>query len=89
MSASAIESSRFAVYCGDGHYLAEFSQVHHNAPRQRRGVPATVVEASTGPLERALQLSRREAVGALHAVRRAGLSAWLVLHPEAVGGVAA
>ena len=66
--------NRFAVYCGRGVYVT--------------GVQALQTSTSfihTGPVEKALAASRRVAIGALHEARRAGLTAWLVRHPERAG----
>ena len=71
-------SARFAVYCGAGVYVRAVSL--------DRQTNLPVVE--TGALHGALPVSRRVAVGALHAARRAGLSAWLVQHPARAIGAA-
>lgn len=74
LCASNDPDNRFAVYCGGGVYVNGVSLQNKQ----------TVIE--TGPLSGALNASRRVAVGALHAARRAGLNAWLVQHPAAAVG---
>lgn len=71
-------STRFAVYCGSGVF------VHAVSLDLETKLP--VIE--TGSMSGAMCVSRRVAVGALHAARRAGLRAWLVQHPARAVGVA-
>lgn len=66
----------FAVYCGNGSYIQTI--MHSGA--------GGYIE--TGPKSGALCLPRRVAVGAVHTVRRSGLSAWVIRHPDNVGVVA-
>ena len=63
--------NRFAVYCGAGVYVSHVS--HQNKSR-------SVV--STGAICSAMAATRSVAIAALHTARRAGLSAWIVRHPE-------
>lgn len=68
--------SRFAIYCGSGVYV--------QSVKLDTATKLPVID--TGSVHGALCASRRVAVGALHAARRAGLRAWLVQHPaRAIG----
>lgn len=62
----------FAVYCGAGVYVQAVTHSNNHGFIQ------------TGPQCGALAVSRRVAIGALHAARGAGLNAWLVRHPARV-----
>ena len=72
-------SARFAVYCGGGVYVQSVTL------DQSTLLPVVC----TGAVHGALCASRRVAIGALHAARKAGLNAWLVQHPARVVTVAA
>ena len=72
-------SARFAVYCGGGVYVQSVTL------DQSTLLPVICTGAAHG----ALCASRRVAIGALHAARKAGLNAWLVQHPARVVTVAA
>lgn len=74
---SADLSARFAVYCGAGVYVQAVSL----------DTQTKLPVIDTGSVHGALCASRRVAVGALHAARRAGLRAWLVQHPARAIGV--
>lgn len=71
-------SARFAVYCGGGVYVQSVTL------DQSTLLPVIC----TGAVNGALCASRRVAIGALHAARKAGLNAWLVRHPARVVTVA-
>lgn len=71
--ASSRDPEKFAIYAGGGSYLSGV------AVRNIGGESVNV--ASFDKLEKSVSLARREAVAACHAVRRAGVSAWLVRHP--------
>lgn len=70
------EPRKFAVYCGDGIFLSSLSK----QPDGRVSFGRDTARAYT----------RAAGVEALHIVRKAGRSAWLVPHPGSLrGGVAA
>lgn len=74
-SEKANACERFAVYGGQGRYLVK----HDGAiGRDGRGNLTSQEFATFGPAAQALTLPRGAAVQALHRVRRAGGSAWLI-----------
>lgn len=64
------EPERFAVYAGDGVYLSDLAI----------GQGCGFVHLSG--LSNCASLARAEAVAACHAMRRAGVPAWIVRNPE-------
>jgi hypothetical protein len=66
----AAPERKFAVYAGDGVWL--------------RSLARTPDGRSSFGRDRARRYTRAAAIAALHAVRRAGRSAWIVPHPGEV-----
>lgn len=71
------EPERFAVYAGNGVYLAAYSQSGTSKFRDMHTV-------HVGPKNQGvLSLCRSEAIKACNAMRKAGVPAWVAVHPLA------
>lgn len=91
MNAKKSEAKSFAVYAGDGWYLKRaagfgglpLARATSNPDELGYGAYLTVCEVVLDALDVAAAYARSDAVKACHAVRSAGVPAWVVRHPAA------